>query len=132
MKDWGACDSTLRPVVEKLTTHYMRKRMALPSPMLSTSEAMDAYGQRLRLQEVTTLRQVRIPLCNFEMLGRTTALVLASHIYLLRNTHLQVKLLAANYSFQHGSQAKITGEDPIAAAMQFVDEEGAGSLGRCV
>lgn len=98
LKDWGACDSALRPLVEKLTTHYMRKRMALPSPMLSTSEAIDAYGQRLRLQEVTTLRQV--------------------------------KLLAANYSFQHGSQARITGEDPIAAAMQFVDEEEAGFLGR--
>ena len=43
---------------------------------------------------------------------------------------LQVKCLAANYVFQHGSQAKITGEDPICAAMEFVDENGSGRLGR--
>lgn len=69
LRDWGACDSTLQPAIEKLTAQYMRKHMALPSPTLSSSEAMSEYGQRLRAQEVSTLRQVR-ELCSMCVLFR--------------------------------------------------------------
>jgi hypothetical protein len=58
LRDWGASDRELRPVVEKLTVQFMRKHLALPTPMLTPTEAMEDYGARLRAQEVSTLRQV--------------------------------------------------------------------------
>lgn len=137
LRDWGACDSSLKPVIERLTTQYMRKHLALPSPMLSSPEVMDEYGQRIRAQEVSTLRQVQYHVCYFAFhllqhnypTSFSACEMKARHSAHLRN-FLQVKCLAANFAFQHGCQAKITGENPIAAALVFVDEDCSGCLGR--
>jgi hypothetical protein len=66
--DWGASDRELRPVVEKLTVHFMRKHLALPIPMISSTEAMEEYGARIRAQEISTLRQVLLLLSHYALI----------------------------------------------------------------
>lgn len=47
------------------------------------------------------------------------------------STMRQMRELAAAYAFQRSSQSKNTGVGPVEAAMQFVDVDGSGRLGKC-
>jgi hypothetical protein len=49
----------------------------------------------------------------------------------MRKCAVQVHALASSYVLQRGVQVKVTGENPIAAALRFVAADGNGRLSKC-